>query len=136
MKRSCFTQYAIVKEDTAALLTAKLNKVSYELREYDPEVRFSDSDPLCAYITYIKTEEHPETAAEAAAVEGVSFVCGQCPCFVPVRREEDGEVDKRYKRGDCTFDGNELGRALKNSPACDHLYELIREGGVRICFAE
>lgn len=135
MKRSSFTQYAIVKEDTATLFATKLNKVTRELAEYNPEVRFSNSDPLCAYITYIMTEEHPETIVEASAAAGVSFVCGQCPCFVPVR-SEDGEIDKRYKRGDCTFEGNELGRALKTSPACDHLYEIIREGDVRICFAE
>lgn len=136
MTCSSFTQYAIVKEDTAALFTAKLNETVYELREYRPEVKFSDSDPLCAYITYIKTDKRPETIAEASALEGVSFVCEQCPCFVPVRREEDGEIDKRYKRGDCTFEGNELGRTFKDGPACDHLYELIKKGGVKVCFAE
>lgn len=135
MTSSVITQYAIVKEDTAALFTVKLNEVVAGLAEFSPVVTFSTSDPLCAYVSYARKEERPETIAERANVEGFSFACWQCPCFVPVRTG-DGEIDKRCKRGDCTHPGNELGRTLRDTPACDYLYELIEERRVRLCWPE
>ncbi len=133
MKSSVYEQFAIVREDSASYFTQKLNEEIYRLRDANPSVRFSESDPLCAYIHYTVRESHPETIAEASALEGVSFVCAQCPLFQPILRE-DGEVDKRCKWGDCEH--AEFGRTYKTSGACDKLYELIKEGDVRLCFTE
>lgn len=133
MKRLVFQQFAIVKEDTAPLLTEKLNAEIYRLKDYEPKVTFSDADPLAAYISYTVREEVPETIVEASEVNGVRFVCEQCPHFCPVLKS-DGKADSRVKYGDCTFEGNEFGRSFKDQAACSRLYELIQEGGVKLCF--
>jgi hypothetical protein len=133
MKNSVYEQFAIVREDSASLFTARLNETIYKLRDKQPKVTFSESDPLCAYVHYIVNENVPETVAEASAVEGISFVCAQCPYFKPITTQ-DGEVDKRRSYGDCEF--AELGRVKKTSPACDKLFEAIKEGDVRLCFID
>ena len=81
MRNSVYEQFAIVREDSASLFTARLNETIYKLRDKQPKVTFSESDPLCAYVHYIVNENVPETVAEASAVEGISFVCAQCPYF-------------------------------------------------------
>ena len=43
-------------------------------------------------------------------------------------------MDRRVKWGDCEH--TELGRTLKTAPACERLYELIKEGDVKLCFME
>ena len=135
MTNSVYQQYATVRADTAPLFDEKLNETIYRLRENNPVVTFSASDPLCAYITYTVREQRPESLSDEYDLAGVKFVCAQCPCFVPVLNL-DGSEDKRCKVGDCNFEGCELGRTFKDSAACDHLYELIKKGGVKLCYVE
>lgn len=133
MKSSVYEQFAIVQENSASLFTARLNEELYRLRDSRPAVKFSESDPLCAYIHYTVSVNTPESVAEASELEGVHFVCSQCPFFNPVMKE-DGSEDKRCKWGDCEH--AEYGRTLKTGSACDKLYELIKEGDVRLCFRD
>lgn len=133
MKSSVYEQFATVREDSASLFDARLNEKVLELREYNPRVKFSESIPFYAHITYTVNERIPETISEASELAGVCFVCGQCPNFVPPKTA-DGEIDRRCKYGDC--DHAELGRTYKSSPACDELYQLIKEGSVKLCFAD
>lgn len=133
MKRSSYEQFAIVASDSAPSFSQQLNAEIYRLKDYNPVVKFSESIPFYATIKYIVNEDTPETISEASEVEGVRFVCSQCPYFKPALRE-DGEVDKRVKWGDCEH--AELGRVLKTAPACDRLFELIKEGSVELCFTE
>lgn len=133
MKSLVFSQYAIVKANTAALFTTKLNEEVYKLKDKEPNVTFSKADPLVAYIEYTESEEKPETVQEVAALEGIRFVCEQCPHFKPILKADE-TVDERCKYGDCDYDGNEFGRTLKTSNACPHLFDLIQEGGVKLCF--
>lgn len=133
MKRSSYEQFAIVHADSASLFNQQLNEEIRRLKDNKPVVHFSESIPFYAQIKYIIEEEAPETVAEASAVEGVRFVCAQCPYFkAPLK--DDGTEDKRCKYGDCEH--TELGRTFKSSPACEKLYELITEGGIRICFTD
>lgn len=133
MKNSVYEQFATVHEDSASLFDARLNEKIYELRGHNPKVRFSESIPFYAHITYTVNEKLPETVAEASELKGVSFVCGQCPNYRPMMTA-DGEVDKRCKYGDCDY--ADMGRTKQSTPACEELYELIKEGSVRICFAD
>ena len=133
MKRSTYEQFAIVSADSASLFTERLNAEILRLKDNNPVVKFSESIPFYAQIRYTVNTEAPETIAEASAVEGVSFVCLQCPYFKPAKRA-DGEVDKRVKWGDCEH--TELGRTLKTAPACERLYELVKEGDVQLCFMD
>ena len=133
MKRSTYEQFAIVSADSATLFTEQLNAEILRLRDNNPVVKFSESIPFYAQIKYTVNTEAPETIAEASEVEGVSFVCLQCPYFKPAKRA-DGEIDRRVKWGECEH--TELGRTLKTAPACEKLYELIKEGDVQICFMD
>ena len=133
MRSSTYEQFAIVRADSASLFTEQLNAEVYRLRDNHPVVKFSESIPFYAQIKYTVNENIPETVAEASEVEGVRFVCAQCPYFKPVLKEDETE-DRRCKYGDCPY--TELGRTLKKAPACDRLYELIKEGSVKLCFTE
>lgn len=133
MRSSSYDQFAIVSADSASLFNKQLNEEIYRLRNNDPVVKFSESIPFYAQVKYRVNENTPETIAEASEVEGVSFVCAQCPFFkAPLK--DDGTPDKRCKWGDCEH--AELGRTFKMSRACDKLFELIKEGDVKLCFTE
>ena len=131
MRSSSYDQFAIVQADSATLFEQELNEAIRRLKDYNPMVKFSESIPFYAYVKYRVNENIPETISEASEIEGVRFVCAQCPYFKPVLRE-DGEVDKRVKYGDCEY--AELGRVLRKAPACDKCYEAIKEGSVKLCF--
>ena len=134
MRSSRYEQFAIVASDSASDFAEQLNEEIKRLKDYNPVVLFSEStSPFYARIKYVVNKEAPETIAEASEVEGVSFVCLQCPYFKPATRA-DGEIDKRVKWGDCEH--AEMGRTLKTSRACEKLYELIKEGDVRLCFMD
>ncbi len=133
MRSSSYDQFAIVQADSAPLFEKQLNEEIHRLRDHFPEVKFSESIPFYAQIKYKVFQETPETISEASEAEGVRFVCAQCPYFkAPLK--DDGTEDKRCKYGDCKH--AELGRTFKNSAACDKLFELIKEGGVKLCFTE
>lgn len=133
MKRSSYEQFAIVHADSATLFNEQLNEEIYRLRDNNPVVHFSESIPFYAQIKYRVEAISPETVAEASEMEGVRFVCAQCPYFkAPLK--DDGTPDKRCKYGDCEH--TELGRTRKMSPACERLYEAIKEGDVKLCFMD
>ena len=135
MKSSSYEQFAIVKSDSAPLFEKQLNERVYELRDNYPEVKFSESIPLYAQIKYRQETIAPESISDEYEMVGACFVCEQCPYFVPATNK-DGTEDLRCKAGDCTHPDNELGRAYRTSPACDHLYEAIRGRRVKLCFTE
>ena len=133
MKNAVYEQFATVSEDSASLFDARLNEKVLELKDHHPRVKFSESIPFYAHITYTVNENIPETISEASEMAGVCFVCGQCPNYKPMKTA-DGEVDRRCKYGDCDY--ADMGRTKASTPACDELYELIREGSVKLCFAD
>ena len=133
MKRSSYEQFAIVHAGSASLFNQQLNAEIRRLKDNSPTVHFSESIPFYAQIKYIVNEETPETISEASEMEGVRFVCAQCPYFkAPLK--DDGTEDKRCKYGDCEH--AELGRTFKKTAACEKLYDLIAEGGIKICFTD
>lgn len=134
MRRSRYEQFAIVANDSASVFAEQLNAELFKHKDENPVVIFSESSsPFYAQIKYTVNTETPETLEEASAMEGVRFVCCQCPYYKPVLRD-DGEIDKRCKWGDCEH--AELGRVKKTAPACERLYELIKEGDVKLCFMD
>ena len=133
MKCSSYDQFAIVSADSASLFNQQLNEEIYRLKDLNPVVKFSESIPFYAQIKYRVNEAIPETVAEASEIEGVHFVCSQCPYYKPALRA-DGEIDRRVKWGECEH--ADLGRVLKEAPACDRLFDLIKEGSVKLCFME
>ena len=135
MRSSSYEQFAIVHADSAPLFTQQLNEEIYRLRDNNPVVKFSESIPFYAQIKYTVTQRTPECLGDEYELQGVTFACALCPHFLP-ERTRTGEADKRCKSGDCSYNGNEYGRTFRSSEACDHLYELIKEGKVKLCFTE
>ena len=135
MKRSSYEQFAIVYADSASLFQQQLNEAVRFLREKHPVVKFSDTIPFYAQIKYVEDVKIPESVSDEYELMGVGFVCSQCPYFKPIKKA-NGNEDGRCKVGDCFYEGNEFGRARRETPACEHLYELVREGSVKLCFTE
>ena len=133
MKYERYQQFLTVKADAPEIFTEDLNKAIYELRAKSPVVHFSETDPLCAYISYTEHYQSPETLADVYELQGVRFTCEMCPIFSPIRKK-DGTIDKRLKIGDCPE--CELLRTYKDSPACVKLYQMLRDGRVRLIKAE
>ena len=130
-----YDQYVTISSESSTLFNEQLNEEIFRLRDQHPVVKFSETIPFYAHIKYTVSKQIPETMQEASEAEGVRFVCAQCPEFRPKLKYDETE-DRRCKVGDCDFEGNEFGRALKTQPACEHLYELIKEGKVKLCFIE
>jgi hypothetical protein len=136
MKSVSYDQFAIVSADSAPLFNQQLNAEIYRLKDKFPSVQFSEStSPFYAQIKYRETDKTPETIEDVYELAGACFVCAQCPYFEP-DRNNDGALDMRSKKGNCKHPDSEFGRAIRDAAACDKLYELIAEGGVKLCFTE
>lgn len=127
--RESYLQYVIVHGDTAQQLTESLNQELYRLRYLHPEVTF---EGLTARISYQANFVRPLSLADEYEEVGVKFSCQDCPFFRPILKA-DGTVDKRNKWGDCEH--AELGRTYRDGRACDHLFEALRSGEVKLCLA-
>ena len=136
MKRSNYEQFAIVSNDSAHHFNEELNAELYRLRDKNPNVHFSEStSPFFAQIKYIETEEKPETLTEEYESVGALFLCSQCPYF-EADTNADGVEDRRSKKGFCNNPHSDFERVLKSMAACDEIYELIKKGGVKLCFTK
>lgn len=133
MKEERYQQFVTVKAEAPELFTEDLNRATYELRSKNPVVHFSKTDPLCAYVSYTERFEAPENIEEEYELQGVRFTCEMCPMFSPIMKR-DGTPDARLKYGDCPE--SEFGRTYKDSQACAKLYQMLRDGRVRLVRAE
>lgn len=130
MRRKSYLQFAIVQEDTAELLTEKLNQKLYELRDNNPSVTF---EGLTARIRYQLEEVQQEPGRGGAAKDKLNLKCGDCPMFEPVRKR-DGTADRRTTFGFCPY--AKEGQTVRPAAACDKLYEMVNDREVRLCFKE
>lgn len=128
MKCKSVQQFAIVQADSAPSFEEQLNARVMELSDKNPVVKF---DGLTAYISYNETVKIPEDIGDEYELKGVVFRCEDCPCFSPILKE-DGTEDRRVKYGDCEF--SKFGRTMKDDRACEHLFTMIANGRVGLCF--
>ena len=126
MKEERFQQYAIVQSDSAEILTERLNQKLRELKDKDPVVSF---DGTTARIQYVERSSVPEDIEDEWRLKGVCLTCESCPYFKP-NAKSDGSVDMRSKKGMCLRLET---RQLRDMPACDELYRMLREGEVGLC---
>lgn len=133
MKEERYQQFLTVKAEAPELFTEDLNQAIYKLREKSPVVHFSETDPLCAYVSYTERFEAPENIEDEYELQGVRFTCEMCPMFSPIMKR-DGTPDARLKYGDCPE--SEFGRTYKDSQACAKLYQMLRDGRVKLVRAE
>lgn len=127
MKRESYQQFAIVAADSAQLLTEQLNAKLRELRDKRPTVTF---EGLIARIQYEETETGPESLEDEYTLQGVRLTCQDCPYYEPILKA-NGEIDGRMKYGNCPY--SEIGRAFRDSRACEVLYQKLNNGEVRLC---
>lgn len=133
MKNERYQQFLTVKAEAPELFTEDLNKAIFNLRDKTPVVHFSETDPLCAYVSYTEYYQEPESLSEEYEMQGVSFTCEMCPMFSPIMKR-NGTPDARLKYGDCPE--SEFGRTYKSSRACGKLYQMLRDGRVKLIRAE
>lgn len=129
MKQERYQQFKTVRAEAPDLFTEDLNRVIYELRGKSPVVHFSETDPLCAYVSFTERFKSPESVSEEYELQGVRFTCEMCPLFSPIMKR-DGTPDHRLKYGDCPE--SEFGRTYKDSAACDKLYQMLKAGRVKL----
>ena len=130
MRRSSYKQFDIIRDDSDAIFTEKLNARMHELRNNWPEVTFSEEGKwLIARISYIKHDEAPEDLGDVYEMIDVRFRCEDCPMFEQIRNK-NGTPNMRVKYGDCKF--SEYGRTYKDSRACDLLYMMLRDGRIHL----
>lgn len=129
MKQERYQQFKTVRAEAPDLFTEDLNRVIYELRDKSPVVRFSETDPLCAYVSFTERFKSPESVSEEYELQGVRFTCEMCPLFSPIMKR-DGTPDHRLKYGDCPE--SEFGRTYKDSAACDKLYQMLKAGRIKL----
>ena len=133
MKQERYQQFLTVKAEAPELFTEDLNRAIYDLRGKNPVVHFSETDPLCAYVSYTERYQSPEALSDEYELQGVRFTCEMCPMFAPIMKK-NGTPDARLKYGDCPE--SEFGRTYKDSQACGKLYQMLRDGRVRLIRAE
>lgn len=133
MKSLLVQQFAIVRSDSAETFEAELNARVKELYSYGPKVEILDNgDYLTAKISYkapLEEEFRPKVPTE----DGIRFTCQDCPNFEPIRKA-DGTEDARVKYGGCKF--AQYKRTNKTSWACAVLYQMIENGGIRLCLSD
>lgn len=133
MKSLLVQQFAIVRSDSAETFEAELNTRVKELFAYSPKVEILDNgEYLTAKISYkapLEAEYRPKDPTDS----GITFLCQDCPYFEPMRKA-DGTEDGRTKYGGCKF--AEFKRTYKTSKACAVLYQMIENGGIRLCLSD
>ena len=131
MKCKSIQQFAIVSADSAPSFEGQLNARVMELSDKNPVVKFVESDPLFARISYNETVKIPEDVGDEYELKGVAFRCEDCPMFTPILKE-DGTEDRRVRYGDCEL--ATYGRTMRDSRACDQLFTMIQNGRVGLCW--
>lgn len=129
MKFERYQQFVTVRAEASEIFTEDLNRAVYELRGKNPVVHFSETDPLCAYVSFTERYQSPESLSDEYELQGVKFTCEMCPMFSPIMKR-NGTPDARLKYGDCPE--SEFGRTYKDTKACDKLYKLLRDGRVKL----
>lgn len=129
MKFERYQQFVTVRAEASDIFTEDLNRAIYDLRGKNPVVHFSETDPLCAYVSFTERYQSPESLSDEYELQGVKFTCEMCPMFSPIMKR-NGTPDARLKYGDCPE--SEFGRTYKDTKACDKLYKLLRDGRVKL----
>lgn len=133
MKSISYPQFRIVQGYTAKELTDELNAALKDLKGQEPIVTFSD-DSLTARIKYEETERDvPECLEDEYRLKGVQLYCEDCPYFERFKKA-DGTEDLRKNVGMCPVATN--GMTHRRKAACETLFKMINEGGVKLCLVK
>lgn len=85
----------------------------------DPEVEFREG--FCAFITWQECQKQPETVRDDFNLEGVKYLCEQCPYL------ERG-LDGRRKLWPCRY--SLTGHARLDEECCEVFYKKLALGQI------
>lgn len=94
---------------------------SKALQKPEAVVEYADGK-FIAVIYYEKEVVETETVSDEFKLKGITYVCGECPFYVLSK-------DKRIKYSECEKGHR---RCYYDQPACEELYQLIKEGKVEL----
>lgn len=113
------TAVKVVAANNPEEFETKLNNTLAEIAGCKHELVFNLNAGFCAYITYTKTTEIPETVEDEYEMAGIRFYCVDCPNYVI-------PFDGRVKYTDC-----KLGTKCKaGDSACEWLYQNVKSGNI------
>lgn len=115
------TAVKVVAANNPEEFESKLNRVLEELAGCKQELVFNLNAGYCAYITFTKTAQIPETVEDEYEIAGIRFYCSDCPNYV---RPFDG----RIKYTDCK---NGV-KCKAGDSACEWLYQKVKSGHISI----
>lgn len=115
-------QVRVVHKETAEAFESALNAVLEEITDPKAEIEYNHAKGFCAYVTYSETRKKVEGAKDLFNMEGVRYLCAECPYF-------EKEYDGRVKWGYC--DMSVSGRTRKDSECCELFYRLLASGEIK-----
>ena len=121
MREASIPQIAVITADTSEEFQNLFNSKMQELKHFKPTFAFPSDEKFCAYITYIETEDIPESLSDVFAISGYYYKCKQCPHMVRPK-------DRRRKYCPCPISPH--GQTHMNSPACEIFYEQLRNNAI------
>lgn len=123
MRTTTFKQYRLIQAGSIDELEAKVNDAIRELQEFDPAVVFSDfASGFFARIEYKECEEIIETIADEFHLQGLRYVCAQCPLH------DDIEDHRRVMVG-CKY--SEFGETNLKHECCEMFYRELKAGRLK-----
>lgn len=122
MQTKSLKKLAAVTGATAEEFQTAFNAKMVELAAQgveDPEVIFNPRQGHCCYITWHEQVQEIEGVADEFHLEGLRFLCGNCPLHEPV-------TDGRRKTTGCRY--AELGVVHLEHEACELFYKMLKQG--------
>lgn len=123
MKRNNFKQYRLIEAGSINDLETKVNDAIRGLQDYNPVVVFSDfASGFFARIEYEECEEIVETIADEFHLQGLRYVCSQCPLH-------DEIEDRRRVMVGCDY--AEFGETNLKHECCEMFYRELKAGRLK-----
>lgn len=123
MKSNKIMQFDCISTADANEFAEILNRKMRELAPYGPtcETDISGAE-FRALISWTETEKKPETVAEQFELEGIRYICRECPLH-------DITTDKRRKRVSCKY--AEHGVTHLDHRCCEYFYKLLNQNKIQ-----
>ena len=123
MQHKAYQQIAVVQTDTSTFEETFNNRI----REITSNHKITSTailvvdNQLNGIIVYECEEKHAESVADEFYLEGIHYLCKNCPYL------EDPK-DKRRKRCVCKY--SEYGTTRKDQEACELFYKELKSGRI------
>lgn len=117
------SKICMVRETDAQFFEQAFNETIERLAQFEPEpgtIQYDDGAWWCA-ITYTEKERVIESVSDIYAMEGIRYLCKNCPLHEPV-------TDGRVKYASCKYAS--LGRSHLEHGACEYFYKQLLQNKI------